>query len=90
MGLVTDNHRPLMAGIAIKRTGAPPEASTDDEIYYGTLTAVARRDRPNDNERVLVTNLHVVSRKGAGQFHALDGDESIHQFEATEANKALP
>ena len=39
---VTSNHRPLMAGIAIKRHGAPPEASTDDEIYYGTLTAGLR------------------------------------------------
>ena len=64
MGLVTDNHRPLMAGIAIKRSGAPPGLSANDREYYGTLTAVARRNPPNNDQRVLVTNLHVVSKKG--------------------------
>ena len=40
---VTRNHRPLMAGIAIKRHGASSGLGTEDEVYYGTLTAVARR-----------------------------------------------
>ena len=60
MGLVTENHRPLMAGIAIKRHGALPGLSTNDREHYGTLTAVARRDPPTANaQRVLVTNLHI-------------------------------
>ena len=53
---VTKNHRPLMAGIAIKRSGAPAGLTYDKRVYYGTLTAVARRIAPNENERVLVTN----------------------------------
>ncbi len=41
MGLVTNNHRPLMAGIAIKRHGVPPGLSANDREYYGTLTVPA-------------------------------------------------
>ena len=40
---VTRNHRTLMAGIAIKRSGADAGLGTPSRSNYGTLTAVARR-----------------------------------------------
>ena len=85
MGELTEKHRPIMAGIAIKRSGAASGPGAGDVVTYGTLTAVARRK--SDQKKVLVTNLHVVSKKGAAEFHRLDGNESIYQFDATDANK---
>ena len=85
MGELTEKHRPIMAGIAIKRLGAASGPGAGDVVTYGTLTAVARRK--SDQKNVLVTNLHVVSKKGAAEFYRLDGNESIYQFDASDANK---
>ena len=52
-------HRPIMGGIAIKRHGASPGLGTEDEVYYGTLTAVARRK--SDLAKVLVACLHIIT-----------------------------
>ena len=52
MGAIRPRHRPLLAGIGIKASDGS----------YGTLTGLATRN--SDGEKVLVTNLHVVSTSG--------------------------
>ena len=69
MGQLKAHHRPLTGGLGIQRK--------DEQGHHGTLTAVARRQ--DDNEPVLVTNLHVVSSSG---IYGVDGDEAVYQWHA--------
>ncbi len=57
MTATTDTHRPLLAGLRI-RAGRPAGTSTDF-FAAGTLTGLATRSE--DNQLVLVTNMHIVS-----------------------------
>ena len=57
MTATTDTHRPLLAGLRI-RAGRPAGTSTDF-FAAGTLTGLATRSE--DNQLVLVTNMHIMS-----------------------------
>ena len=82
---LTEKHCTLMAGIAIKRSGAGAGLGTPSRPNYGTLTAVARRK--GDLKKVLVTNLHVVSNAGISDYHTMTGTESVYHLEVSDANK---
>ena len=61
----TERHRPLMAGLRIRASSGSG----------GTLTGIARDNQTN--ERVLVTNLHVLT--GAGKVDMVTGNEELFQ-----------
>ena len=76
MGSRRSNHRPLRGGIGIIRSSGSG--------HYGTLTAVARRKI--GDEKVLVTNRHVVSHGGTSPYD-IQGSESVYQWEVNDTDK---
>ena len=76
MGSLRSKHRPLRGGIGIIRSS--------DSGHYGTLTAVARRKI--GDEKVLVTNRHVVSHGGNSPYD-IQGSESVYQWEVNDTDK---
>ena len=77
MTIVFDAHRPLLAGVAI--TADVPNGR-HTEVSVGTLTGLATRDE--DNQLVLVTNMHVMSslfRSSTDNFRNPRGTEVMFQ-----------
>ena len=73
---INTTHRPLIGGIQI--VSARLEGSTPDPISSGTLTALATRK--SDQQKVLVTCLHVMSDGGLSLVHQpLEDDEEMYQ-----------
>ncbi len=77
MTIVFDAHRPLLAGVAI--TADVPDGR-HTEVSAGTLTGLATRNE--DNQLVLVTNIHVMSslfRSSTDDFRNPRGTEVMFQ-----------